>query len=83
MRSVEDLVDIGCRTGVLAGNPDPKYISTSYVQLTVFVITPLFLPSAARRLPRPRACLNLFQRKVFVLALYESPNLVTLNSFDL
>ena len=23
---------IGCRTGVLAGNPDPKYISTSYVE---------------------------------------------------
>ena len=23
---------IGCRTGVLSGNPDPKYISTSYVE---------------------------------------------------
>ncbi|HZQ19603.1 MAG TPA: IS1 family transposase [Terriglobales bacterium] len=23
---------IGCRTGVLAGNPDPKYISTSFVE---------------------------------------------------
>lgn len=23
---------IGCRTGVLASNPDPKYISTSYVE---------------------------------------------------
>src|SRR5208337_3745708 len=23
---------IGCRTGVLSGNPEPKYISTSYVQ---------------------------------------------------
>src|SRR5258708_3398562 len=23
---------IGCRTGVLAGNPDPKYISTSYIE---------------------------------------------------
>src|SRR2546430_8523617 len=23
---------IGCRTGVLSGDPDPKYISTSYVE---------------------------------------------------
>jgi IS1 family transposase len=23
---------IGCRTGVLSGNPDPKYVSTSYVE---------------------------------------------------
>jgi hypothetical protein len=23
---------IGCRTGVLSGNPDPKHISTSYVE---------------------------------------------------
>ena len=23
---------IGCRTGVLSGTPDPKYISTSYVE---------------------------------------------------
>ena len=23
---------IGCRTGILSGNPDPKYISTSYVE---------------------------------------------------
>jgi len=26
------VTSIGCRTGVLSGNPDPKHISTSYVE---------------------------------------------------
>ena len=30
--AVEDATCIGCRTGILSGNPDPKHISTSYIE---------------------------------------------------
>ncbi len=47
---------IGCRTGVLAGDPDPKYISTSFVERSN-----LSMRMGMRRFTRPT---NAFSKKL-------------------